>query len=187
MGLFGKSKEQKAIDSLHSQFGIDFYERDNHNKEYVVSVLKGYSFVAIINRKSDGRFVAKEWYLYDKSNGWVKKASLNRRQSMQLYFETKPYYIKDLLEEQSGKLTIEQEESCCLIICHEYTSNYMTSHYLGFSIKVHDDLFWERGEWYTEAIYMPHQSPPPKEKTASERAEFERVLDEIATCIKSTK
>lgn len=188
MGLFGKSKEEKAIEALHSQLGIDLYESGSYSsekyKEYAVSILKGYSFVAVVNRKSNGRFVAKEWYLYDKSAGWIKKASLNRQQSIQLYFETKPYYIKDLLEEQGGRLTPEQEENSCLIICDEYTSNYMTSRFLGFSIKVHDDVFWARGDEYTEATYMPHRAPPPREKTPEELARLDKLIDEVADLFK---
>lgn len=184
MGLFGKSKKEKAIEALRSQLGIDLYENGSYcsdkRKEYCVSILEGYSFVAVVNRKSNGRFVTKEWYLYDKSAGWIKKASLNRQQSIRLYFETKPYYIQDLLESQGGRLTPEQEDGCCLMICDEYISNYMTSRYLGFSVKVYDDVLWARGDGHTEATYMPHRSPPPREKTPEELARLDRLIDEVA-------
>lgn len=156
MWLFGKKKAEKAREALRTQFGIDTSDNDVGG-QYMFSISEGYDFVAVINRKEHGRFLAKEWYLYDSVDGWVKKASLNRKQSLQLYADTKPYYVQDTLEEQGGRLTPEDEEEFCLIICDEYISTHMTERYLGFKIRVLDDIFWNRGSWKTEAKYMPHR------------------------------
>ncbi len=113
MGLFWKSKDERAIEALRSQFGIDLYESGSYYsekiKEYSVSIVNGYDFIAVINRKINGRFVAKEWYLYSRSKGWVKKGALNRQQSVQLYCDTQPYYTQDILKEHGGRLTGERE------------------------------------------------------------------------------
>lgn len=192
MPLLGKSKRKKAVEALKTQFGIDLYASGHYNNEkwmeYSVHILEGYDFVAVINRKEAGKFVAKEWYLYNKSNGWVKKASMNRQQSIQLYADTKPYYISELLDDLGGKLTPEKEESACCIICDEYISSYMTRRYFGFSIKVCGDALWKKGTSHTQAIYMPHRDPPPEKETAEEyaarMARIDGLVDQLADLIK---
>lgn len=160
MWLFGRKQAEKARNALRTQFGIDPKDTDVSGK-YMFSISEGYDFVAVINRTENGRLIAKEWYLYNASQGWVKRASLNRRQSLQLYADTKPHYVQDTLDEQGGRLTLEDEENFSLIICDEYISTYMTEQYFGFKIKVLADIFWNRGEWNTDAQYMPHRRNKP--------------------------
>lgn len=111
MSLFGKNKCQKAKEALKSQFGIDLYESGHYEcdkwLEYSISILEKYDFVAVINRKEHGKFVAKEWYLYDQSSGWVKKASMDKRQSINLYAETMPYNMETVLEKYGNTLSTE--------------------------------------------------------------------------------
>lgn len=194
--LFSKRKSDQAIDALKTQFNIDLYESghfqtDRRNK-YKVSISDTDDCIAVINRGRDNTLMAKEWYLYDKKSGqWIKKAALNRQQSVRLYMDTKPYYVKSLLEELGGHLTREKEDACSLIICDEYLSSYMTSHYFGFSIRVNDDYFWAKGSHRTEAIYMPHRSSPPEEETEEERIAREKridaLVDQLADVIKKGK
>ena len=182
--LFGKRKRDQAIHALKTQFGIDLYESghfqtDKRNK-YKVSISDTDDCIAVINRARDNILIAKEWYLYDnKSDRWIKKATLDRQQSVQLYMDTNPYYVKSLLEELGGHLTREKEDACSLIICDEYLSSYMTSHYFGFTIRVNDDYFWAKGSHRTEAIYMPHRVSPPEEETDEERIAREKRIDTL--------
>lgn len=194
--LFGKGKRDQAINALKTQFSIDLYESghfqtDKRNK-YKVSISDTDDCIAVINRARDNILIAKEWYLYDKKlDQWLKKAALDRQRSVQLYMDTKPYYVKSLLEELGGHLTREKEDACSLIICDEYLSSYMTSHYFGFSIRVNDDYFWAKGSYRTEAIYMPHRISPPEEETDEERIAREKridaLIDQLADVIKKGK
>ncbi len=183
MSWFGKSKREKAIEAFKTQFGIDLYEGGHYNSEkwleYGISILEGFDFVAVINRKAAGKLVAKEWYIYSKGDGWVKKASMDRQQSFRLYADTKPYYIAELLEDFNGKLPPEKEESACCMICDEYISSYMTNYYFGFSVKVCSDASWEKGSSHTQAIYMPHRDPDPRNETPTEYAARMKRLDEL--------
>lgn len=187
MSLFGKNKCQKAKEALKSQFGIDLYESGHYEcdkwLEYSISISEKYDFVAVINRKEHGKFVAKEWYLYDKSSGWVKKASMDKRQSINLYAETMPYNMETVLEKYGNRLPQKEEEHYACIICDEYLSSYMTKHYFGFSIKVNSDFFWGKGTSHTQAIYMPHRDPNPNSETpeeyAARTAKSDSLIDEL--------
>ena len=191
--FWSKKKSEKAIVALREQLGINVYENGRYlnekRNEYQVSISDTDDCVAVVNRKENGRFVAKEWFIYSKSAGWLKKASMNREQCIKLYKDTKPYYFESLLEEFVGNLPPEKEESAALIICDEYLSSYMTRHYFGFSIKVIDDVFWTRGESHTQAIYMPHRDLPPQEETEEERIAREKridcLVDQLAQVLKN--
>lgn len=77
--MFWKNKQrEKAIRALKDQLGIDVYESgrylDEKQNEYQVSISDKDDCIAVVNRKEKGRFIAKEWFVYSKSNGWIKKA-----------------------------------------------------------------------------------------------------------------
>lgn len=181
--FWNKKKSEKAIMALKEQLNINLYEngryRDEKQNEYRVSISDKDDCLAVVNRKENGHFIAKEWFVYSKSAGWIKKAAMNRKQCIQLYKDTKPYYFESLLEEFGGNLPPEKEETAVLIICDEYLSSYMTRRYFGFSIKVLDDVFWARGESRTQAIYMPHRDSPPEDETAEERMARAKRIDSL--------
>lgn len=186
MGLFWKSKREKAIEDLKTQFGIDLYESGNYRcdkwQEYLVSILEGYDFIAVINQKENGVLVAKEWYKYKKSKGWVQLASMNCDESFHLYLDTKPYAY------QGAKWTKKDIESAASMICGEYISTFMTEYYFNKSIRPFDDVSWGKGKSHTEAIYMPYRDPPPAEETDEEReARIDRIVDEMEDLINEVK
>lgn len=192
MSLFGRGKRERAVEAFRSQFGIDLYEGGHYNSEkwleYGVSILNGYDFVAVVNHKEMGRLVEKGWYIFDRHKGWVKKAAMDRKQSLQLYADTKPYYYSEILEDFDGVLPAEKAESACCMICDEYISAYMTKRYFGFSIKVPADALWTRGTSHTQAIYMPHRDPDPRNESPTERAarmkRIDELVDQLANLVK---
>lgn len=154
------NKRDKALAVFESQFGIRVYNNGEvigeQYEKYAITLLPGYDFIAVLNRYENEKFFSKEWYKF-QSEKWIKKASLNFNQSLEVYKDTKPEYINYILKKQNGVLTSEQKNHFSLLICDEYLSSYFTSYYFGFSIKVHSDIFWQRGEFPTEAIYMPYR------------------------------
>lgn len=185
--MFGKRKRDKAIDALKAQFGIDLYESGHYCNdklgEYNVYILEGYDFIAVINRKSNGRFVAKEWYKFSKSNGWVKLATMDKQQSVQLYLDTQPYWMADELEKWGGKVPPDKAERLACAICDEYISSFMTQRYFGFSIHVSRDDGWRSGHSHTQAVYMPHRDPDPRNETPEEHAARMRRIDDATDAL----
>ncbi|MFI3255149.1 MAG: hypothetical protein R3Y63_12575 [Eubacteriales bacterium] len=183
--VFGRNNQEKVLDTLKKQLGIDLYESGRYNRDkemaYRVSISEKKQCIAVLNRFQEGKFLGKEWHIYEKSEGWIKKGTLNRVQCLKLYRDTKPYYIQSLLEDYNGQLTDEQQERMCLIICQEYLSSYCTSLYLNFKVRVDEDkMYWDDGKTRTEALYMPHRSPPPQPRTAEDLAKLDKLIDDMA-------
>lgn len=184
MGFFARRKKEKAIRRLKSQLGVDLYEKGTYNPEksmtYSTHISEGDDFLIVLNRKKDDHLISKEWYLYDKKNGWAKMGSLTRKECFKLYVDTKPYYMQSVFEELGNKcVPTDRYEKMCSVILDEYLSSYMTQQYFGFSFKTYWDRYWKDGRGHTEAIYLPNRDPPPKKKTPEEEAEDEQHLNEL--------
>ncbi len=181
--MFGM-KRKRAIKALKEELGIDVYQSGTYQneieKKYSVHILDGYDCVAIINCIQNDRLISKDWYIYSWFSGWVKKGSMNRKQCIELYRDTNPYYVRGVLLESKNGMTPEFEESIARIICDEYMSTYMTQRYFHFSIDVTGDYAWMNGESVTEAIYMPKRMSDPAKRSAAEIERHNKEIDALA-------